>query len=323
MNVVKCPYCEHKNIIKKGKRKTKYTLKQIFYCKSCKKYFVDKELPGKTYPATVVINAVNYYNLGYTFKETSSLINRRFKVKTSKSSIKRWVSEYSNVCSFNKIRKQVFKDYKKGDVVFTKSFKHQGLEYIFKYHKAKLEQKRLLFSGLFYYLKSLEKDLRNDFFDGGTRCSQTNFKINFKVDIKKFSKKNQACHLCQLASYSVSNNRKKHEIIEDFMLLNDIATVACEVPVWFWDKELDTGISGHIDLLQIRSGKIYVLDLKPDAKHENEQKVVSQLYLYARGLSYRTGIPLKIFRCAWFDENDYYEFLPSKLQSIKFCRQKI
>ncbi|HEX9910891.1 MAG TPA: hypothetical protein VGA86_08400 [Desulfatiglandales bacterium] len=34
----------------------------------------------------------------------------------------------------------------------------------------------------------------------------------------------------------------------------------------------------------------------------------SQLYWYASGLSFRTGIPLGLFRRAWFDENGYYEF---------------
>ena len=100
------------------------------------------------------------------------------------------------------------------------------------------------------------------------------------------------------------------------MLINDTATVACEVPIWPWEKNLGVGVSGHIDLLQIRWGRIYVLDFKPMAAWENEQRVASQLYLYASGLSFRTGIPLKVFRCAWFDENDYYEFSPVEVEVI-------
>jgi len=52
------------------------------------------------------------------------------------------------------------------------------------------------------------------------------------------------------------------------------------------------------------------LDFKPDVAKENENKVASQLYLYASGLSFGTGIPLKEFRCAWFDEYNYFEFSP-------------
>ena len=53
-----------------------------------------------------------------------------------------------------------------------------------------------------------------------------------------------------------------------------------------------------------------MMDFKPNASKENEQKVASQIYLYASGLSFRSSIPLKEFRCAWFDDSVYYEFNP-------------
>ena len=310
---MKCPFCKSKNIIKKGKRKTKYKLKQIFYCKNCGKYFVGDEIHYKMYPAKVVINAINYYNLGYTLEETSKLVNRRFKVKTSESSVQRWLSEFSDVCFFRKIRKQVFKNFNKGEVVFTSCFKHQGLEYVFKYHRAKIERYAIGYPGLVEYIKRFEQGCPENMFEGGERCSQ----IKLDVDIGKFGSKTQACSLAELALHAVEDNRKRHDMVEEFMLINDTATVACEVPVWFWDKKMDINISGHIDLLQIRQGKIYVLDYKPKASMENEQKVASQLYLYARGLSFRTGITLKVFRCAWFDKSDYYEFSPSMVRMKK------
>ena len=313
MNDINCPNCKSRKVIRKGKRKTKYNLKQVFYCKDCKKHFVDKKMHNKTYPAKVIINSINYYNLGYTLSESSSLVNRRFKIKTSKSSIQRWVSEYSDICSFQKIRKQVISEYKQDEIIFIKIFKHRGLQFVFKYHRAKLKEYAMVFPGLIRYIKSFEKGCPNEVFEGGLRCSQ----ICLNVDIKKSCKKNQACQLCRLALLSAKDNKKRHSILEEFMLINDNATVACEVPVWFWDKKRDIGISGHIDLLQIRSGKIYVMDFKPGKKNENEQKVASQLYLYARALNYRTRIPLKNFICAWFDENGYYEFSPSEIKTKK------
>ena len=88
--------------------------------------------------------------------------------------------------------------------------------------------------------------------------------------------------------------------------------MVCEVPVWFWEKNLNAGICGHIDILQVRNGLIYILDFKSDAEKEDVQKVASQLFFYASGLSFRTGIPLNNFRCAWFDDKAYFEFEPSK-----------
>ncbi|MFH1127050.1 MAG: hypothetical protein ABIG84_07820 [archaeon] len=101
------------------------------------------------------------------------------------------------------------------------------------------------------------------------------------------------------------------------MLINDSSTIACEVPVWLWEKNINQGISGHVDLLQIRNGLVYILDFKPDAILENEQKVASQMFFYASGLSFRTGIKMKNFRCAWFDNRHYFEFEPSKAK-VKF-----
>lgn len=66
-------------------------------------------------------------------------------------------------------------------------------------------------------------------------------------------------------------------------------------------------ITGHIDLLQIRNGMIHILDYKPNAEKE---KPIEQLTLYAMALSRLTGLRLYEFKCAWFDEKDYFEFYP-------------
>ena len=65
----------------------------------------------------------------------------------------------------------------------------------------------------------------------------------------------------------------------------------------------------------------HIWTLKPNACRENEQKVSSQLYLYASGLSFRTGIKLENFRCAWFDDKVYYEFDPSQAK-VRFTGSK-
>jgi hypothetical protein len=52
---------------------------------------------------------------------------------------------------------------------------------------------------------------------------------------------------------------------------------------------------------------IHILDYKPKAKTE---KPYTQLTLYALALSRLTGLKPHDFKCAWFDENDYFEFFP-------------
>ncbi|MGC9059308.1 MAG: PD-(D/E)XK nuclease family protein, partial [Candidatus Aenigmatarchaeota archaeon] len=68
-----------------------------------------------------------------------------------------------------------------------------------------------------------------------------------------------------------------------------------------------TPITGHIDILQIRNGLIYILDYKPNARKIN---AVNQLTIYALALASRTKLAVKDFKCAWFDEKNYFEFYP-------------
>jgi len=62
----------------------------------------------------------------------------------------------------------------------------------------------------------------------------------------------------------------------------------------------------------VRNNLVYILDYKPAAAREKDETVASQLYLYASGLSFRISVPLDKFRCAWFDDKNYYEFEPKK-----------
>jgi len=93
------------------------------------------------------------------------------------------------------------------------------------------------------------------------------------------------------------------------MLINDNETVAAELPVFFYDKMLGN-INGHIDLVQVKNNLVYLLDYKPDAEKADKGHAVTQLTLYAAALSFRARIPLKSMRCAFFDENSYFEFEP-------------
>nr|WP_253916436.1 PD-(D/E)XK nuclease family protein [Lentimicrobium sp. S6] len=99
------------------------------------------------------------------------------------------------------------------------------------------------------------------------------------------------------------------------MLENDTSTIAVEVPVYLetststipWIKSIKSNnnyITGHIDLLQYRNGKLYILDYKPGAKNE---KPIGQLFVYACCLSKSTRIHFSNIILAWFDENLYYE----------------
>ena len=309
---LKCPYCESKYVIRYGN----YKNKQIYFCKNCGKKHTDYKFKNKTYEPNVIIDAISFYNLGNTIEETVKNINKKFKIRVSKSSVHSWITQYSKICSFRNIRSNVLRYFNnKEDIIMSYSFKHSGLTYNFIYHRPKLEMYSKGFPSLLNFITKMKDECPNDFFNENERCS----KIKLDIKPRKEGRFNQACKLAKFCLKSCNSNSKRHGIVENFMLINDKCTIACEVPVWFWEKYIDVGICGHIDILQIRRGNIYVLDYKPDAAKENDSKVSSQLFLYASGLSFRTKIPLIRFRCAWFDEKNYFEFNPSEQDfSFKF-----
>jgi hypothetical protein len=103
-------------------------------------------------------------------------------------------------------------------------------------------------------------------------------------------------------------------IVQRFMLLNDSATIAVEVPIYLTPEDFayfrahgftfpfgDQPITGHIDFVQLRSGFLHILDDKPDAAKETH--AVTQLTIYAMALSRRTrdsreGLQMRLVRRA-------------------------
>jgi len=267
------------------------------------------------YPIKVIYHALNYYNLGFTYDETSKWLNKNYKVKTTKTTVYSWVKEFQNLCPISGWRDNFFSY---DDVLFTKRFEHENLDYTFMYHKYKLDVlARKQFPLLFKYITRFERGCPNVFFQVGERCSKPSF--GAEANVRKMS--NLACRMADFAVQAAKDNRERHKLVEMFMVINDRATIACEVPVWYWEKDVDDGVTGHVDVLQVRNNLVYILDYKPGAS--KEKKTPWQLYHYARALSFRTKITLKAIRCAWFDENVYYEYSPFKakikLVTKKFC----
>ena len=128
--------------------------------------------------------------------------------------------------------------------------------------------------------------------------------------------------MADLLLQSVTNNKRRHDELQRFMLTTDSVTVAVEVPIYLSTEDVDffsrqpgfnvpveigSTLTGHIDFVQIRNGAIHILDYKPGARHE---RPIAQLMIYALALSRRANLKLFDFVCAWFDEHHYYEFYP-------------
>jgi len=205
-----------------------------------------------------------------------------------------------------------------------------GQIYDFKYHRAKMncvledDFKHYKLKQVRDFLELVSSECPHHIFrDSKNRASM--YKNFFNPDeVKIIKKENYANKIARFVMQAVANNKLRHEILQEFMLANDSVTVATEVPVLLdyedilhfenqlnWQVPLglkeDEVVTGHIDLIQIRNGTVHIMDYKPSAR---KVKPIDQLTIYALAMSRLTSLRLFHFKCAWFDENDYYEFFP-------------
>lgn len=193
------------------------------------------------------------------------------------------------------------------------SFKH-GWFYHYRLHTKKSE--KLCSNGLSSLKDFMEKMLEScpdHYFESGPRSSALRF------DVSSQCMRVDGHEVCRLAELGVGTGRYRtaHSNVEVYMLEMDGNTIAVELPIWLHPHELDQynalfesadPLTGHIDLVRVEDGNIWIWDYKPNA--EKEKYAHCQTLFYALMLSKRTGVPLDKFRCGYFDEKTAFIFKP-------------
>src|SRR3989338_3327653 len=133
-----CAYCHSISVRKHGIQKNKLQTIQRYICNSCKKAFTLQNGKNKTYPISIILNSVSYYNIGHSQSEIQNIISKKFKFKPSQKSISNWLNEYKTICAFSRLREEATSLYKPEDLIHTQTLSHIQ-PYTFKCHNAKLE----------------------------------------------------------------------------------------------------------------------------------------------------------------------------------------
>lgn len=198
------------------------------------------------------------------------------------------------------------------------SFDHGGGHfYRFRLPESKLQVLPPAFSSLKTFLQSLSHDCPNHFFKSpGPRMSAVDIPIQITTN-------HSLTHpLISFARAGLNSGRYKgaHDNVEVHCVESDPATIAVEVPVWIEPGELGVfsmlfspqfALTGHIDLIRFNDGRIEIWDFKPGA--DQEKKASLQVLLYAIAIAIRSGLPLNLFRCGYFDDGVAFEFKPEDL----------
>lgn len=188
-----------------------------------------------------------------------------------------------------------------------------GWFYPFRVHENK--KKTLCSQHLQDFLHLAMTSCPHNYFKNGPRSS----KLKFPLPISFIPMQGHEVSNLAAAALELSFEKTPHSKVQSFMLERDDKSIATEVPLWFtpdemreYEKLLGTTspLTGHIDVLRVEEGNIWVWDFKPHA--HKEKYAHTQIYFYALMLSQRTGIPLENFRCGYFDEAIAYVFKPEK-----------
>jgi transposase-like protein len=300
-----CPACRAAYTIKKGRRRNRFRIIPLFQCNECGHRFTNDAGKHKTYPLKTILDAVSTFNLGYSLTETQRNLRKRAQTDIPERTIRSWVSEYRPLTTYARLRGTGKSLFAPNAIVHSRTFDHQQV-YRFGVHQAKLKMLLALpahrhLAPLTTYLRAVDTTFPHHLFQA-TEHRSSKFPATLNPPITR--KENHATRLAALVLPTSPNNKKRHETLQHFMLVNDSVTVAVEIPVYltredlayFRSRRFSLGfdsevITGHIDFLQIRNGHIHILDYKPEARKETHAHV--QLTIYALALSRRTGMPLK------------------------------
>ena len=206
---------------------------------------------------------------------------------------------------------------------------HKGGRYIHKTHSEKLDSlcSHNGFTFLKEYLEFVHTSCPNHFFQHGPRSSCLKFHLVEEIH------RIDGHEISNFAKYGLEVNKERfadaHSRVQNFLLEHDKYTVSMEIPLWLLPEELagyytlfksKDVLTGHIDLLRIEHGNIWVWDYKPNA--QKEKYAATQIFFYAYMLSKRTGISLQRIKCGYFDKNYTFVFEPDESYLYKLNKQK-
>jgi transposase-like protein len=341
-----CPYCGSHVLTRRGTRRKKLEIVQLWHCTACKKTFTPgpAAIRGKTYPLRTVLNALSTYSLGYSLDQTGTRIKSKSGRKVGSSTIAGWLEQHRDLLGYLRFRERGRHLFPPEQTIRAIKLYHRQV-YGYAFHRSKLELLRrgdlddkrhggTRFASLANFLEAIPLICPHDLFRNEDRGRASQADLAF-ADITRIiinRKENVATRIADLIIPVVGNNKLRHETLQKFMLANDSVTVAIEIPIWLTETDItaledrhgielaprvgaaERSITGHIDFLQVRNGAVHILDYKPDAR-TNEP--IAQLAICALALT-RLVPGLKLFdiKCAWFNEQEYCEFFPRTLFSI-------
>jgi len=243
-----CPYCGSHTISRKGVRKKKLEVVQLWRCASCKRTFTPgpAALRNKTYPIRMVLQVLTLYNLGYSLTETARRLKSKSGRHISPTTIATWIGAHKEQTTSRRLRAEATTIYPPEQTLRSIKLYHRQI-YAYAYHRSKLALLRRnpqhrRFETLATFLENIPSTCPHELFrrddDPHARASQARPAFANPDHIVINRKENTATATAGLIIPAVGSNKLRHETLQNFMLANDSSTLAVEIPIWLTEDEI-------------------------------------------------------------------------------------
>jgi transposase-like protein len=175
---VRCPHCGSTRLIRKGTRRKKLEIVQLWQCRLCRRVFTPApaELRYKTYPLRVILDGVTRYNLGYSLPEAAAKLKSPQGYKISPSTLSSWMSEHRELTTYSRLRRDAPAGRTPAQTIHSTKLYHRQV-YSFAYHRPTLallreSQQHKRFAPLADFLERVPNDCPHELFRESSRASQ-------------------------------------------------------------------------------------------------------------------------------------------------------
>lgn len=135
---IKCSHCGSEDFVKRGTRRKKRETVQLYLCRSCCRTFTPFSTKGKHYPLQWILEALSYYNLGFSLEQTCKIVKEKSgELEIQPSTLNNWVQEFSPLCAYSRMRPYGMKMHSPYEIVEAATLAHRQL-YRFRFHRAKI-----------------------------------------------------------------------------------------------------------------------------------------------------------------------------------------
>src|SRR5664280_3825790 len=240
----RCPHCGSTRLIRKGTRRKKLEIAQLWQCKLCRRVFTPAppSLRYKTYPLRVILDGVTLFNLGYSLPVAAQKLKAKHGYKMPPSTLASWMAEHRELTTYSRLRRHRPNRLSPAQTIRSTKLYHRQV-YSFVYHRPKFaslreDERHKRFAPLADFLERVPEICLHELFSDSSRASQLANFVN-RNHLIVVEKENFATRTAALVLPAVGDNRMRHETLQRFMLANDSVTIAVEIPIWLTAADID------------------------------------------------------------------------------------